>query len=119
MTLGQVEELLESTDHNGFPVVVSMESQYLIGFVLRRDLSLAIGNAKARMEGINSDTLILFTNHAPVTSVGATSSIMTASTHAGNDVFVDIFDIKKTPHVNRQDPNKGHLNNGLFRRMCH
>ncbi len=84
MTMSQVEEILESTDHNGFPVVVSMESQYLVGFVLRRDLSLAIGNAKSRMDGINSDTQILFTNHAPVPAVGgASSSIMTASTHAG------------------------------------
>ncbi len=62
MTLSTVEELLESTDHNGFPVVVSMESQYLVGFVLRRDLSLAISNAKSRMEGISGDTLVLFTN---------------------------------------------------------
>ena len=29
MVLGQVEEILDQTDHNGFPVVVSMESQYL------------------------------------------------------------------------------------------
>jgi len=62
MTLSSVEELLESTDHNGFPVVVSMESQYLVGFVLRRDLSLAINNAKSRMEGISGETLVLFTN---------------------------------------------------------
>jgi hypothetical protein len=64
-----VEELLETTDHNGFPVVVSMESQYLVGFVLRRDLSLAIANAKSRLDGISSDTLILFTNHAPAHAV--------------------------------------------------
>jgi len=83
MTLGQVDEILESTDHNGFPVVVSMESQYLVGFVLRRDLSLAIGNAKSRMDGISSDTLILFTNHAPTHPIAGSSSIMTASTHAG------------------------------------
>ena len=84
MSLGQVEELLETTDHNGFPVVVSMESQYLVGFVLRRDLSLAIANAKSRMEGINSDTLILFTNHSqPPHPVAGPSSIMTASSASG------------------------------------
>lgn len=38
-----IETLLNTTDHNGFPVVVSSESPYLVGFVLRRDLSLAIG----------------------------------------------------------------------------
>ncbi len=35
--------VLRDTDHNGFPVVVSKESQYLVGFVLRRDLNLALG----------------------------------------------------------------------------
>ncbi len=48
MTLGEVEQLLDQADHNGFPVIVSMESQYLVGFVLRRDLVLAIKAARAR-----------------------------------------------------------------------
>lgn len=43
MTVDDVEALLKETEHNGFPVVVSRESQYLVGFVLRRDLNLAIG----------------------------------------------------------------------------
>lgn len=43
MTVDDVEGLLKETEHNGFPVVVSRESQYLVGFVLRRDLNLAIG----------------------------------------------------------------------------
>lgn len=43
MTVDDVEMLLKDTEHNGFPVVVSRESQYLVGFVLRRDLNLAIG----------------------------------------------------------------------------
>ena len=65
MTLGQVEEILDQTDHNGFPVVVSMESQYLVGFVLRRDLMLAIANAKQRIEDSSANTLLLFTQHVP------------------------------------------------------
>lgn len=44
MTVDDVETLLKETEHNGYPVVVSKESQYLVGFVLRRDLNLAIGN---------------------------------------------------------------------------
>lgn len=36
------ESLLRDTDHNGFPVVVSQESQYLVGFVFRKDLTIAI-----------------------------------------------------------------------------
>lgn len=42
MTVDDVESILRDTEHNGFPVVVSRESQYLVGFVLRRDLLLAI-----------------------------------------------------------------------------
>merc|ERR1711976_629025 len=52
MTLNQVEELLEQTDHNGFPVVVSMESQYLVGFVIRRDLQLAIQSARNKTDNL-------------------------------------------------------------------
>ena len=43
MTVEDVETLMKETEHNGFPVVVSRESQYLVGFVLRRDLNLALG----------------------------------------------------------------------------
>ena len=66
MTLNQVEEMLDQTDHNGFPIVVSMESQYLVGFVLRRDLNLAIQNARARIEDVTGESLVLFTNHIPI-----------------------------------------------------
>lgn len=65
MTLGEVEEILENTEHNGFPVVVSRESQYLVGFVLRRDLNLAINSAKKRIDEVSRDSLVLFTNHVP------------------------------------------------------
>lgn len=43
MTVDDIESLLKETEHNGYPVVVSKENQYLVGFVLRRDLNLAIG----------------------------------------------------------------------------
>lgn len=43
MTVDDIVNLLKETEHNGYPVVVSRESQYLVGFVLRRDLNLAIG----------------------------------------------------------------------------
>lgn len=42
MTVDDVEALIKETEHKGFPVVVSRESQYLVGFVLRRDLNLAL-----------------------------------------------------------------------------
>lgn len=43
MTVDDVEVLLKETEHNGYPVVVSKESQYLVGFVLRKELILFIG----------------------------------------------------------------------------
>lgn len=43
MTLGEIEHILKETTYTGYPVVVSQESQYLVGYVLRRDLQIAIG----------------------------------------------------------------------------
>lgn len=60
MTVEDVDTLLKETEHNGFPVIVSRESQYLVGFVLRRDLNLAIANAKRMMDGITRQSLVIF-----------------------------------------------------------
>ncbi|ODN00060.1 H(+)/Cl(-) exchange transporter 3 [Orchesella cincta] len=65
MTVEDVENLLKETEHNGFPVVISHESPFLVGFVLRRDLNLAITNAKQTIEGVDSNSLCWFTNHPP------------------------------------------------------
>lgn len=46
MTVDDIVNLLKETEHNGYPVVVSKESQYLVGFVLRRELNLAIGETR-------------------------------------------------------------------------
>ncbi|XP_074649911.1 H(+)/Cl(-) exchange transporter 4-like isoform X2 [Tubulanus polymorphus] len=69
MTVEEIENLLKDTVHNGFPVVVSQESQYLVGFVLRRDLNLAISNARKNTEGIVSNSVVYFTQHYPVNTV--------------------------------------------------
>ncbi|KAJ8667957.1 hypothetical protein QAD02_009620 [Eretmocerus hayati] len=60
MTVEDVENLLKETEHNGFPVIVSKESQYLVGFVLRRDLNLALANAKRMLNGVNRQSLVIF-----------------------------------------------------------
>uniref|UniRef100_A0ABD2X7I0 Chloride channel protein n=1 Tax=Trichogramma kaykai TaxID=54128 RepID=A0ABD2X7I0_9HYME len=62
MTVEDVENLLKETEHNGFPVIVSQESQYLVGFVLRRDLNLALSNAKRLLEGNYRQSLVIFTS---------------------------------------------------------
>ena len=54
-SLEAVDTLLKETDHNGFPVVVSRESQFLVGFVLRRDLSLAVGKSCYRFNSTTCD----------------------------------------------------------------
>ncbi|XP_054158814.1 H(+)/Cl(-) exchange transporter 4-like isoform X2 [Oppia nitens] len=70
MTVDDIDCLLKSTTHNGFPVVVSRESQYLVGFVTRKDLGLALTNAKRTSE-VFENSLVLFhgghvsTNPAP------------------------------------------------------
>lgn len=65
MTVDDINYLLKTTDHNGFPVVISQESQYLVGFVLRRDLHLALMNAKRTQEGITGNSKVLFISHVP------------------------------------------------------
>ena len=37
------EQLLRNTQYRGFPVVVSQELRFLVGYVSRRDLTVAIG----------------------------------------------------------------------------
>ena len=67
MTVHDIEKLLKETEYNGYPVVVSKESQYLVGYILRRDLNLAIINAKKMIDGINERSLVLLTTD--VTSI--------------------------------------------------
>ncbi|XP_048488458.1 H(+)/Cl(-) exchange transporter 5 isoform X3 [Plutella xylostella] len=69
MTVEDVETLLKETEHNGYPVVVSKESQYLVGFVLRRDLNLAIANGRRTVDGVTSQSLAVFAGNgfAPAT----------------------------------------------------
>lgn len=93
-TVEDVETLIKDTDYNGFPVVVSRESERLIGFVQRRDLTLAISasvkpsspsraliflqmlnsslslspsaeNARQKQDGVVSSSVVYFTEDAP------------------------------------------------------
>ena len=74
MTLSEVERVLAETDHNGFPVIVSTESQYLVGFVLRRDLNLAIKAARNRFDAIPADTVVYFSSHSDGAGAGGHTS---------------------------------------------
>ncbi|XP_078450713.1 H(+)/Cl(-) exchange transporter 4-like isoform X1 [Lampetra fluviatilis] len=59
MTVGEVRQLVRDSTCNGFPVVASRESHRLIGFALRRDLTLALENASERAEGLDDSSLVL------------------------------------------------------------
>ncbi|KAM3857537.1 LOW QUALITY PROTEIN: H(+)/Cl(-) exchange transporter 5-like [Diretmus argenteus] len=101
MTVGEVESLVESTHYSGFPVVVSQESQRLVGFVLRRDLLISIDNARQRQEGVVSASQVVFTEHAPAQAHEAPPllrlrtildlSPFTVTDHTPMDITVDIF----------------------------
>ncbi|XP_055708576.1 H(+)/Cl(-) exchange transporter 5 isoform X1 [Phlebotomus papatasi] len=70
MTVDDVETLLKETEHNGYPVVVSKENQYLVGFVVRKNLNLSIENAKRMIDGICGQSLVLFTSGNHVQTLG-------------------------------------------------
>ena len=44
LTVEELQGIINETSYNGFPVIVSKESQRLVGFALRRDITIAIGN---------------------------------------------------------------------------
>uniref|UniRef100_A0A3P9IL37 Chloride channel protein n=2 Tax=Oryzias latipes TaxID=8090 RepID=A0A3P9IL37_ORYLA len=101
MTVGEVESLIESTRFSGFPVVLSQESQRLVGFVLRRDLLISIDNARKRQDGIVSASQVVFTEHLPPLSPEAPPPLplrgimdlspFTVTDHTPIDITVDIF----------------------------
>ena len=43
LSVEELQAVISETSYNGFPVIVSKESQRLVGFALRRDITIAIG----------------------------------------------------------------------------
>jgi chloride channel 3/4/5 len=64
MTLSEIEILLKDTTYTGYPVVISRESQYLVGYVLRRDLQIAIGQQR-RNNRVTGKSLVYFNKTVP------------------------------------------------------
>ncbi|XP_039622315.1 H(+)/Cl(-) exchange transporter 5 isoform X3 [Polypterus senegalus] len=101
MTVEDMETLISETTYSGFPVVVSRESQRLVGFVLRRDIIISIENARKRQDGIVSTSVIYFTEHTPphppnsITPLKLRSimdlSPFTVTDHTPMEIVVDIF----------------------------
>ncbi len=65
MTVGDIEQLLRETDYNGFPVVISDENHYLVGFVTRRDVHLALMKARKTQSSIVTNSIVYFSAHSP------------------------------------------------------
>ncbi|CAG00865.1 unnamed protein product, partial [Tetraodon nigroviridis] len=100
-TVEDVEALIKDTDYNGFPVVVSRESERLIGFVQRRDLTLAIKNARQKQDGVVSSSVVYFTEDAPQLPASNPQPLklrrvlnlspFTVTDHTPMETVVDIF----------------------------
>lgn len=67
MTIDDIDMLLKTSSHNGYPVIISAESQYLVGFVLRKDLQMALSSAK-RTRDPNDRTPVIFSSSSSSTS---------------------------------------------------
>ncbi|XP_023601214.1 LOW QUALITY PROTEIN: H(+)/Cl(-) exchange transporter 4 [Myotis lucifugus] len=101
MTVEDVETLIKETDYNGFPVVVSRDSERLIGFAQRRELILAIKNARQRQEGIVSNSIMYFTEDPPELPANSPQPLklrrvlnlspFTVTDHTPMETVVDIF----------------------------
>uniref|UniRef100_A0A4W3J350 Chloride channel protein n=1 Tax=Callorhinchus milii TaxID=7868 RepID=A0A4W3J350_CALMI len=101
MTVEDIETLIKETDYNGFPVVVSRESERLIGFVLRRDLILAIKNARKRQDGVVSNSIVYLTEDPPQLPPNSPCPLklrrilnlspFTVTDHTPMETVVDIF----------------------------
>ncbi|XP_077617519.1 H(+)/Cl(-) exchange transporter 4 [Crocuta crocuta] len=101
MTVEDVETLIKDTDYNGFPVVVSRDSERLIGFAQRRELILAIKNARQRQEGIVSNSIMYFTEEPPELPANSPHPLklrrvlnlspFTVTDHTPMETVVDIF----------------------------
>uniref|UniRef100_A0A8B9JG00 Chloride channel protein n=1 Tax=Astyanax mexicanus TaxID=7994 RepID=A0A8B9JG00_ASTMX len=100
-TVEDVEMLIKETDYNGFPVVMSRESERLIGFVQRRDLILAIKTARQKQDGVVSNSVVYFTEDAPQIPASNPQPLklrrilnlspFTVTDHTPMETVVDIF----------------------------
>ncbi|XP_067327698.1 H(+)/Cl(-) exchange transporter 5 isoform X2 [Anolis sagrei] len=101
MAVEDAEALVAETTYSGYPVVVSRESQRLVGFVLRRDLIISIETARKKQDGIVSSSIIYFTDHSPPLPPSSPSSLklrnildlspFTVTDQTPMEIVVDIF----------------------------
>lgn len=61
MTINELDHLIKTTDYNGYPIVLSRDSHYLVGFVVRKDLEIAL-NASRHSSDLYPHTKVVFSN---------------------------------------------------------
>uniref|UniRef100_A0A3B3T658 Chloride channel protein n=1 Tax=Paramormyrops kingsleyae TaxID=1676925 RepID=A0A3B3T658_9TELE len=101
MTVRDLQNIIVETSCNGFPVIVSKESQRLVGFALRRDIIIAIENARRKQEGIMWNSRVYFTQHTPTLPADSPRPLklrsildmspFTVTDHTPMEIVVDIF----------------------------
>ncbi|XP_029610026.1 H(+)/Cl(-) exchange transporter 3 isoform X2 [Salmo trutta] len=101
LTVEELQVIINETSYNGFPVIVSKESQRLVGFALRRDITIAIENARRKQEGILLTSRVYFTQHAPTLPADSPRPLklrsildmspFTVTDHTPMEIVVDIF----------------------------
>uniref|UniRef100_A0A4W3GWX0 Chloride channel protein n=1 Tax=Callorhinchus milii TaxID=7868 RepID=A0A4W3GWX0_CALMI len=101
MTVEDLEATINETTYNGFPVIVSKESQRLVGFALRRDITIALENARRKQEGIVTSSRVHFTQHTPTLPADSPRPLklrsildmspFTVTDHTPMEIVVDIF----------------------------
>ncbi|KAL3995624.1 Voltage gated chloride channel family protein [Acanthocheilonema viteae] len=101
MTVGDIEILLRETNYNGFPVVVSEENLYLVGFCPRRDLQLALHSARKSQPYVVTNSIVYFKTDVPETADGIPAPLrfhklidlapMTVTDQTPMETVIDMF----------------------------
>lgn len=63
MTVNELTSIIKTTDYNGYPIVLSKESHYLVGFVVRKDLEFALVASRRNAE-LYPHTKVVFSNES-------------------------------------------------------
>lgn len=78
MTLAKLEKILNTTTHRGFPIVDTLESKYLLGYIGRSELQYVI-NAQRTKNHVSPKTKCFFASASkckPSATLGQTSELL-------------------------------------------
>lgn len=103
MTVEDIETIIKTSTYNGFPIITSQKSMRLVGYVYRKDLIVALDNARESGDDVVSTSQVYFTLHAP-SSINSSRqpsrvrlfnivdlSPITVTDHTPMEIVVEIF----------------------------